>query len=158
MNDDKQAIEKQIIAELYEDSRVSSRKMAEKLSHSTTTISNKMKKLEDNGVIEKFTISVDHEKLGYGITAIINVIVSKKLSEMEVFISKMKGVVAVYDVTGTYDVVVIAKTRDTSELSKLVKDMLEHEHIERTNTQVVLNVVKEDFTLPPLEIRFSKKN
>lgn len=147
------SIESEIISELMENCRSSFREIAGKLKRSTTTVSKKIESLKEQGIIKNYTIAVDHEKIGYNVAAIINVIVRDKLTQMEEQISKKPGVVAVYDVTGEYDVFVIVKVRDTGELSKLVKSLLEHPNIERTNTQVVLNVVKEDFNLPPLEIK-----
>ena len=147
------SIESEIISELMENCRSSFREIAGKLKRSTTTVSKKIESLKEQGIIKNYTIAVDHEKIGYNVAAIINVIVRDKLTQMEEQISKKPGVVAVYDVTGEYDVFVIVKVKDTGELSKLVKSLLEHPNIERTNTQVVLNVVKEDFNLPPLEIK-----
>ncbi|MHA1167198.1 MAG: Lrp/AsnC family transcriptional regulator [Candidatus Hodarchaeales archaeon] len=146
-------IESDVLTSLMDNSRDSNRVIATKLDYSPTTVSKKIKALEESRVIKKYTVSVDHSKLGYNIAAIINVTVRDKLKQMEEYISQQPGVVAVYDVTGEYDVVVIVKCRDTGDLSKLVKSLLEHSNIERTNTQVVLNVVKEDFNLPPIEIK-----
>ncbi|MHA2298106.1 MAG: Lrp/AsnC family transcriptional regulator [Candidatus Hodarchaeales archaeon] len=145
-------IEKLIIAELQQNSRLSYRQLSERLNHSTTTISSKIKGLEESGVIKKYTLQVDHEKLGYGLTAIITVTVSAKLTEIEEMISQMPGVVAVYDVTGSVDIIVLAKFKETNELSEMVKSLLDHENIERTNTMVALNIVKEDFALAPLDV------
>ena len=51
-------------------------------------------------------------------------------------------------VTGDVDAIVVAKFRSREELSKFTKELLSLPYVERTNTHVVLNTVKEDFTLP----------
>ena len=57
----------------------------------------------------------------------------------------MPGVCAVYDVTGLTDAITIVRVRSRKELNDLVKKILSMEYVERTNTRVVLNTVKEDF-------------
>ena len=58
--------------------------------------------------------------------------------------SNNKNVVGLYDVTGQYDAIVIAKFKDTDELDKFLKELLKSGCIEKTITQTVLNIVKED--------------
>jgi len=54
---------------------------------------------------------------------------------------------AVYDVTGLTDAMVIAKFKSREELSKFTKALLAMPFVERTNTHIVLTTVKEDFRL-----------
>ena len=56
-------------------------------------------------------------------------------------------VFGVYDVTGEIDAVIIAKFRSVAELSSFTKRLLANPYVERTNTHVVLNVIKEDFRM-----------
>ena len=55
-----------------------------------------------------------------------------------------KNVVGIYDVTGEYDAFLIAKFRNTNELNAFIKELLKDPIIERTYTQTVLDVIKED--------------
>ena len=55
-----------------------------------------------------------------------------------------KNVVGIYDVTGEYDAFLIAKFKDTNELNTFIKDLVKDPNIERTYTQTVLDVIKED--------------
>jgi len=59
-------------------------------------------------------------------------------------IADMNGVVAVYDVTGMSDSLVFVKLKSRTGLSRLVKAILAIPEVERTNTRLVLNVIKED--------------
>jgi DNA-binding Lrp family transcriptional regulator len=104
--------------------------------------------MEQAGIIKGYTTILDHEKLGYQLTALAEITVSKgKLLEMEQAISKHSNVCAVYDITGLADAFVIAKFRTREELSKFTKGMLAMPFIDRTNTHVVLTTMKEDFRL-----------
>jgi len=133
--------------------RASFRQMAASLGVSTTTVASRVARLESEGVVLGYSARVDAEKLGYGITAVTEILVSKgKLLEMEREIAKLPGVCAVYDVTGEIDGVVIAKFKDRQQLSAFTKGLLTMPFVERANTHVVLTTVREDFRLPaPLE-------
>lgn len=63
---------------------------------------------------------------------------------MEREIARMKNVFAVYDITGLTDVIVLARFKKRREMSRFIKSLLGMKYVERTNTHVVLNVVKED--------------
>jgi len=104
--------------------------------------------MERGGLIKGYTALLDHEKLGYQLTAIAEITVSKgKLLEMEQAISKLPNTCAVYDVTGLTDAFVIAKFHTREELSRFTKSLLAMPFVDRTNTHVVLTTVKEDFQL-----------
>ncbi len=91
---------------------------------------------------------VDFEKLGYELTAITEILVSKgKLLEMEREIAKLPGVCAVYDVTGEIDGIIVAKFKNREDLSRFTKGLLSMPFVDRANTHVVLTTVKEDFRI-----------
>jgi Lrp/AsnC family transcriptional regulator, regulator for asnA, asnC and gidA len=137
-----------ILKNLLVDARLSARQLALKLGMSTVTVLSRMKKLEKEKVIKGYTATIDHEKLGYSLTAIIEVIAKKdKIVEMEVEISKIENVCGVYDITGNTDTIIIAKFKSRNELSEFVKGLASIPNIENTVTHVVLNTVKEDFRL-----------
>ena len=108
------------------------------------------KKMENEGIIRGYAPLLDHQKLGYDLTAIIEIVVSKgKLLEMEREIAKLSQACAVYDVTGLTDALVIAKFRTRKELGDFTKKLLSMPFVDRTNTHMALTTVKEDFRLPP---------
>ena len=115
---------------------------------STSTVISRMESLQESGILRGFTAEVDFEKLGYELTVVTEILVSKgKLLEMEKEIAKMPGVCAVYDVTGSIDAIVVSKCRNREELSRYTKSLLSMHFVERTNSHVVLTTVKEDFRL-----------
>lgn len=141
-------VDRKILRELLEDSRSSYRQVAKKVGVSTGTVVKRVKRLEEEGIIRKYSLLVDHEKLGYDLTAITEITVSKgKLVEMEKEIAKMTPACAVYDITGLADSIVIAKFKGREELSRFTKNLLSMPFVEHTNTRVVLSTVKEDFRL-----------
>ena len=104
--------------------------------------------MERAGVIKGYSAVLDHERMGYQLTVLAEITVSKgKLLEMEQAISKIPNTCAVYDVTGLTDAVVLAKFKSRDELSKFTKSLLSMPFVDRTNTHMVLTTVKEDMRL-----------
>ena len=140
--------DEKILKNLMMDSRLSARQLALKLGMSTVTILSRIKKLEKEKIIHGYTTIIDHEKLGYTLTAIIEIIAKNdKIEDIEDVISKFENVCGVYDITGSTDVMIIAKFKERSELSKFVKGLASIPYVENTITHMVLNTVKEDFRL-----------
>ena len=141
-------IDERILKNLLVDARLSARQLALKLGMSTVTILSRIKKLEKQKIIKGYTSTLDHEKLGYDLTAIIEIIAKKdKITQVEDKLSEMENVCAVYDITGSTDTLLVAKFKGRSELSKFVKDLASIPNVENTITHVVLNTVKEDFRI-----------
>jgi len=135
-----------ILGKLLSDARLSYRKIADEIGVSPPTVLARVKKLENDSVIKFYSAVLDHEKLGYDLTAIIEVTsVKGKIAEVEKHIAKFPNVCAVYDITGLTDMIVVAKFKNRAQLSNFVKKDLALPYVERTNTHVVLITVKEDF-------------
>src|SRR3989339_1288333 len=110
-------IDRRILNLLMQDSRQSSRQMASQLKTSAATVLSRMQKLEKSGVIKKYSALANYEKLGYDVEVVINIKISKgKLFQVEKKIAVHPNVFAVYDVTGDYDVVVIARFQNRRAL------------------------------------------
>jgi len=142
-------IDRKIINAYLQDSRLSYREIAKRLGIAVGTVMTRTKKLESQGIIESYSAILNHNKLGYELTVITEIKVSKgKLVEMETEIAKMKVTCAVYDVTGDNDAIIIAKFKNRQELNQFTKKLLSMSFVERTNTHIVLDTIKENFRLP----------
>jgi len=137
-----------ILKALTLDARLSSRQIAKNCDISIGTALSRIKKMEKEGIIKGYSALMDHEKLGYALTVVSEITVSKgRLLEVENEIARLPNVCCVYDVTGLIDAVIIAKFKNREELSKFTKRLLSIPFVERTNTHVVLTTIKEDFRL-----------
>jgi DNA-binding Lrp family transcriptional regulator len=135
-----------VLKKLLSDARMSYRKVAEEIGVSAPTVLARVEKLESEGIIRSYSTLIDHEKLGYDLTAIIEITATKgKIVDLERQIAKFSNVCAVYDITGLTDMVVVAKFKNRKELSNFVKKDLSLPYVDRTNTHLVLITVKEDF-------------
>ena len=141
-------IDEKILKNLMTDSRLSARQLGLKLGMSTVTILARIKKLEKENIIKGYTATINHEKLGYDLTAVIEIVGRKdKLLEIENSLSKKDNVCVVYDITGETDIIIIAKFKNRAEISEFVKGLYNISYIENTITHVALNTIKEDFRL-----------
>jgi len=139
------ALDEQILTQLTENARRSFRDIARALHVSLSTVSNHVRRLESDGIVRGYTAVVDPERLGYTLTAIINLKISRgKLLEVQRVIAKDPRVQAVFDITGDWDSLVIAYFKERRDLNAFIKRVLTIPDVERTNTQLVLNIVKDE--------------
>jgi DNA-binding Lrp family transcriptional regulator len=137
-----------ILKVLTSDARLSSRQIARQCDISIGTALSRMKKMESEGIIKGYAALLDQEKLGYELTVVTEITVSKgRLLEMENEIARIPNVCCVYDLTGLADAAIIAKFKSREDLSKFTKHLLSLPNVERTNTHVVLTTIKEDFRI-----------
>jgi DNA-binding Lrp family transcriptional regulator len=138
-----------VLKALTQDARLSSRQIAKQCDISIGTVLSRIKRMEEEeGVIKGYTALLDQEKLGYELTVVTEITVSKgRLLEMENEIARIPNVCCVYDLTGMSDAAIIAKFKRREDLSKFTKRLLSLPYVERTNTHVVLTTIKEDFRI-----------
>jgi DNA-binding Lrp family transcriptional regulator len=139
-------IDRNIIRLLQEDSRKSFNKIADSLGIAVGTAYNRVKNLEDRGILKGYTVILDPTKLGYSLTSLILIQADGRyLPEVEKELAKLDEVISIYDITGDYDVAVVARFKNRASLNHFIKSTLKMPHVSKTVTNVVLNVVKEDF-------------
>lgn len=137
-----------ILKVLVTDARLSSRQVAKQCGMSIGTVLSRVRKLQEEGIIKGYTALLDQERLGYELTVVTEITVSKgRLLEMENEIARIPNVCCVYDLTGLSDAAIIAKFKSREDLSKFTKKLLSLPYVERTNTHVVLTTIKEDFRM-----------
>ena len=139
-------LDAELINALLADGRASLRSLAEELDVSVTTVSNHLSALEEEeGVIEGYAPMVNYEKVGYDVTAIIQLKVEgNSLPDITDRLEGRKQMVSVYEVTGDYDVIAVAKFEDTDDMNDEIKMVLTEPDINESNTSVVLNAPVEN--------------
>lgn len=142
-------LDRKILSLLQKDARLSYREVAKELKVAVGTVYNRLKRMEEKGIILGFTPKLNYEKLGYELTAIIGIKAQgKKIIQIEQEIAKNEHVLCVYDVTGEYDIIAVAKFKGREDMNRFVKWLLSIDGVEKTNTHVAMDIVKEDLELP----------
>ena len=137
-------IDKKIIKVLEDDARTSLRKISELVDVSLGTVSNRVKRMEKNGVIKGYSVILNPDNIGWELNVVIGLRIQKgRLIEIQERIAKDSRVHGVYDVTGDFDSMVIARAKNRKDLDDLSKNVLSIDGVERSITLLVLNTVKE---------------
>jgi len=138
-------IDKKILERLQDDARIAFRKIAEELEVSESTIFVRVKKLQERGVIKRFTTEISPEMVGKGLTAFILIKADPpKYPVVLETLKKIPDIYEVYDVTGNYYTVAKVRTGDQRDLIKIIDQIGLIEGITSTETAIVLRNVKEE--------------
>src|SRR3989338_6859825 len=141
--------DEKILNELLANAKTPLREMARRVGTSFVTVMNRIKKMERQGGIQKYTCRVDYERLGYDVHILVEMRIAKgRLIELERKIARSPNVLAVYDTTGDYDAVILARFKSTRAMDSFIKEIQTYDFVERTNTKLILNTIKEDAPAP----------
>ena len=138
----------ELLKHLSKKGKASQRELAEATGFALGTVSNRLKTLEKENIIRGYTADIDPEKVGFTLTATIHLRITKgKIMSVQNSIAKHPRVFAVYDITGEWDSLVLARFKDREEMDDFIKTILSQKNIERTSSSLVLNNVKEDMRI-----------
>jgi Lrp/AsnC family transcriptional regulator, leucine-responsive regulatory protein len=135
------AIDLQIITSLQEHGRIPLTKLAEQVGLSAPSVIERVKKLEDGGLITGYHASVDARKLGKDVTAFIGVSIGhpRTISLFERTVALLDDVLECHHVTGEHTVLLKVKTNNTGTLEQLIRTIRLIDGVTRTETMVVLS-------------------
>lgn len=144
--------DRSIIRALCEDARLSQRQLAQIVGVAQGTIANRIRKLEEEGAIQGYAPILGAEEVGWGMTVMAGLCIEKgMMMDVQRQISADQRVFSVYDVTGDWDSMVLARVKDREDLDDLTKSVFTLKGISRSYTHVVLNTVKESGVRLPEE-------
>jgi Lrp/AsnC family leucine-responsive transcriptional regulator len=134
-------IDVQILALLQEHCKMPLAKIGQRVGLSAPAVIERIKKLEESGVITGYTALLDTRKLGCDITAFIGVLTShpRSIQEVEQQIESRPEVLECHHVTGSYTLLLKVKTANTTTLEELISHLRSIEGVTRTETMVVLS-------------------
>jgi len=143
-----------ILEILQKDCRIPLEQIANKLRVPKSTLHYRIKRLETEKIIEGYYAKVDAAKLGRDFIT-ITLIRTKSGPRAHKIVGKMlaqiSGVCAVYFVLGETNFVVLAKSNNHEDFMEKLEKIMNMEQIERSSTQVVAKVIKED---PRIELEY----
>lgn len=131
--------DQEIIKQLNQDGRKSYRQIAKELNLSVGTITNRVNKLQETGIIKGFQIQLDYTQLGYNIETLIGI---DNNGNIENIINKYpENIITAHKTTGQYNTLLITRFKDTEELNNFLENITKEENINKTYTQLILNSV-----------------
>ncbi|MFD2211524.1 Lrp/AsnC family transcriptional regulator [Virgibacillus halophilus] len=118
-------IDKKLINELIEDGRISYVELAEKVGISRVAVKERIQALKAEGVIEKFTITVNSEKFGKQVSAFFEVDVEpKQLQLVAQNLADNRNVASIYQMTGPSTLHMHVLVEDFKKLEEFINDEL----------------------------------
>ena len=145
------AIDARILTILQENARTSNAEIARQVDLAASAVFERIRKLEERGVIEGYTARVNANAVGLPLLAFIFVRDEEGPGEETTskLISEIPEVLEVHHVAGEDCLLVKVRTTDTDALGKLLRDRLGRiRTIVNTRTTIVLGTVKEGTQLP----------
>jgi Lrp/AsnC family transcriptional regulator for asnA, asnC and gidA len=137
------SFDRKLLGELVRDSNRSYRTLAKDMGMSPSAVIDRVRALEGAGRIIGYGCRLDHLKLGFEFMAVVEISISgKDLIGVEEKIAKLPRVAAVWDTTGDFDAIAVLMCKTRGELSTTVKRILAFKGVDKTSTNIVLNVVK----------------
>jgi len=129
-------LDKSILRILKDNARESFVHMADVLGTSEGTIRARVKKLVDDGLIQKFTV----QTAGSNVKALIEIRIETNVNTASVSqqIQKWDGVERVLEVTGENDIVVFVDVASTSELNDIVERIRQFKEVQSTRSRLIL--------------------
>ena len=142
-------LDKRIIEMMCSSSQGSYRQLAKQMGVHPTTLIQRIKNLEARGVIKGYRAKVDYVAMGYDYNGLVQ-IYTDDIESVENALVDIPEVAAVYDVTGEADVVVYLCCFDREQFSAAVKKINTLPGVVKTNTSVILNVIKPEGDFIPV--------
>ena len=137
-------VDRNILKILQKDGRSSASYVAREISMSVPAVTDRIKKLQDMGVIMGFTTMLDHRKVGLDVSAFITVISesSSHYSDVVRETNNSPEIIQCFTTTGNGSHVLFALVENTHGLEKLLRKIQSWPGVMRTETQIILSSYK----------------
>lgn len=133
----------EILDELRKNGRASFSDIADKLEIATSTVTGRVQKMEENGVITGYKPEIDYENLGFELTAMIDIKAeAEKIKDTAEELESNKRVISFFEVTGKTDMIVVSRFIDRKDMNSFLKELQQVEGINSTETNVILTPPK----------------
>jgi DNA-binding Lrp family transcriptional regulator len=136
-------IDMKIMSKLLENARMSNSDIAKDLGLSEATVRRRIKNLVEKRIIRGFSIYIDYKLIENTVKAYVHIKAQSDLIEKVIKkIGTHKRVVALYRVTGTYDLLCVALFVGMSELQEFIDNFLKMDGVREVETQIIMTAYK----------------
>lgn len=142
-----------LLAAIQDDARLSQSELGERANLSTAAVNRRLKQLAKDGVIERYTASINPKSLGYGLTIVAEVKAESEradlLDEMREGFRACRQIQQCYYVTGDCDFVLIFLVQDMDQYVELTRRLFHgNNNVKAFKTLVVMDRVKAGMHVP----------
>ncbi|MBI5051246.1 Lrp/AsnC family transcriptional regulator [Candidatus Micrarchaeota archaeon] len=149
-----------ILNHLAQNSKLTYKELGEKIGTHQNTLIQRIKKLERDGIIIKHQAAIDYKKLGYEVQGLILLRIKQGTVGDDYHLEQIKDipeVVAVYAITGNYDVAAVVKVKKQEDIGRILKLMQNVPAVSRTASHIILHTYKHHYEFNPLKDFVSMK-
>lgn len=138
-------IDYQLLAMLQENGRISQHDLAKSVGLSAPAVAERLRKLEERGVIRQFTAMLDARRLGWDITAFIfvNIAGSRYYENFRARVEALDQVLECHSITGQGSHLLKIRAENTAGLEALLAEIQAWPGVQGTTTSIVLSTLKE---------------
>ena len=142
--------DRNILAELQKDGRESASHIAEKIDGSVPTVTERIRKLQESGIIKRFQAVVDPKSVGLDVAAIITIMSdsSQYYKEVTAAAHDTPEVVQCFSTTGNGSHTLFINTKNSKTLEDLLRKVQSWPGVMRTETQIILSSYKTGMVVP----------
>ena len=135
------ATDRRILALLVDDGRRSFDDLGRHVSLSASAAKRRVDRLRASGALRGFTALVDHEALGAGTEALVELFYAPGtlLDQVAESLRRRPEVVEAWSVTGDADAIARVRTADNAALERLIMDLQRDGHVMRTRSQIIMS-------------------
>ena len=137
-------VDRDILINLQNDGRSSASHIASEIGMSIPAVTDRIKKLQESGIIMGFTAVLNHRKVCLDVSAFITVISesSSHYSDVVRKTNKSPEIIQCFTTTGNGSHVLFALVENTHALEKLLRKIQSWPGVMRTETQIILSSYK----------------
>jgi Lrp/AsnC family leucine-responsive transcriptional regulator len=142
-------IDLKILNIIQKDARISNAEIARQVGLAPSAVLERVRKLEERGVIQGYAAEIDASQVGFGLTAFVFVRTNECGDGTDRVLAKISEVLEVHDVAGEDSYLLKVRAENTEELAKLLREKIKAvPNVLSTRTTVVLQTIKETTALP----------
>lgn len=147
------SLDRRILSILQEQGRIPNKQLAEEVGLSPPAVLERVRKLEERGIIERYVALVDHKRVGLGTVAIVAVSLNlhqkNSIENFHAFIKGCKKVLECYHIAGVEDYILKVYTCDIDDYEHfLLNELTRTKGIDRVKTMFVLSTLKRETAIP----------
>jgi Lrp/AsnC family leucine-responsive transcriptional regulator len=144
-------LDRKILRILANDARKPLSRAADELGVAQTTLHQRVRRLEEQGVITGSRLTIDWEQAGLPVVALISIEIAERgsLQETADRLAAIPYVMSCFAITGEFDLLLVVRAKSSAHLGEVLED-LRHEGLGRSRTVVVLSTHFE-YRMPPID-------
>ncbi len=150
------AIDRKLLRELQRNSKLANTELAKLVNLSPTPCLERVRRLQEQGYIHRYTAQLDPEKLGYQLLAFIEITLDRTnrnvFDEFSLYVQQLEQIQECHMIAGGFDYLVKARFRSMKDYRHFLGSTFgNHPAILSTKTYVVMESIKENSPLPILK-------